>query len=440
MLAIGAGLAIYARGAFLTWLDPSWRMTGALLTAGAAICTAAWFWLEGGWPLLRRQCFSLAFGFLALPWPKGIETAVTNRLLHTITSWAVVFLNLCGIVATQQGNLILLHAHEVGMETACSGIESLQAALMAAIFLGELHLLRASRRLLLVAGAVVLAMGLNFARVSALASLTEFSGPEITAHYHDAIGATATAALFLLLVLFAGLAAEPEAPARARTEPSNSLPPPAWSGWAAAGAVCAIWLAGVMTLTRPATADNDPNAHIWNVDAARLPAGWTAQPDALTALDQTRLQRHEERWHIQSPDAGEAYVIYLRWKPGTQSEATSYPHSPGLCLPTQGWQPVGGARAMAIPGASKPVPFDSYQFTMQSARLTALQCLSSGKTYLPTPAGEKPALGQRFLNAFYHRPSYVSEDLLIYLPEPASEGNVTRMVSELVQAYSADRS
>jgi hypothetical protein len=178
------------------------------------------------------------------------------------------------------------------------------------------------------------------------------------------------------------------------------------------------------------------------VNAARLPAGWTALPDELTAEDKARMERgHEERWHIQSPDAGEAYVIYLRWKPGTQTEGTTYPHSPGLCLPSQGWQPVGGAGAVAIPGAAKPVPFDSYHFTQQSARLMALQCLSSGKTFLPTPVAAKKTLGQRLLSAFYRRPSYVSEDLLIYLPEPADGSAVTtRMVSALVQAFAADRS
>lgn len=111
LLAAAGGLALFARGACLARLDPSWRMTGALLTIGAAVFTAGWFYFEGGRPLLRRQLLPLGFCFLALPWPKVIETPVTLALLKAITSAVVACLNLGGIAAAQDGNVIQLRTH-----------------------------------------------------------------------------------------------------------------------------------------------------------------------------------------------------------------------------------------------------------------------------------------------------------------------------------------
>jgi exosortase len=440
LLACGFGIAIFARGVWLTWLDPSWRLTGALLTLGASVVTGSWFYLEGGGLLLRRQIFPLAFCFLALPWPKFIEHPVTLGLLKIITSAVVVFLNLCGIAAAQQGNVIQLHLHELGMETACSGIESLQAALMAAVFLGELHFLRASRRWLLAGSAVLLAMAMNFLRVSGLAILMEFSGPEAEARFHDTAGGIATAALFLVLVFAAGAGARKGLPVKTG-EFSRVTCAPAWAGWCGFMAALSVMAVGAFAfgLSLPA---GGPAPVLWNIDATRLPLGWTARRDALTPSEQTQ-RRHvqEERWHFRSPEGAEAYVIYLRWKHGTQTDATAYPHSPGLCLPTQGWAQEGKISdvRIALGAGSESVPFNGYHFSHQAARLVALQCLSSGQAYLPPSSVSQPCIVGKVLASLYRRPRYVSEDLLIYLPEPTGSTNATEMVTELVKEFRVAR-
>jgi exosortase/archaeosortase family protein len=341
---------------------------------------------------MRRQIFPLAFCFLALPWPRLVEHPVTMGLLKIITSAVVVFLNLCGIAAAQQGNVIQLHLHELGMETACSGIESLQAALMAAVFLGELHFLRASRRWLLAGSAILLAMAMNFLRVSGLAILMEFSGPEAEARFHDPAGGIATAVLFLLLVFAAGAGAQKGMPMKTGGF-SHVTCAPAWAGWCGFMAAFSVMTAGALAfgLSLPA---NDPAPILRNINPSRLPPGWTAHPDALTATEQIRLRHsQEERWHFRSPEGAEAYVIYLRWKDGTQTDATAYPHSPALCLPSQGWTKEEKIDDVRVdPGAGREsVPFNGYHFSQQSARLVALQCLSSGQTYLPPPSAGQGA-------------------------------------------------
>ena len=436
LLACGLGIAIFARGVCLTCLDPSWRLTGALLTLGAAIVTAGWFLLEGGWPLLRRQIFPLGFCFLALPWPKIIEHPITLALLKIITSSVVVCLNLGGIPAAQQGNVIELHLHALGMETACSGIESLQAAVFAAVFLGELNFLHASRRWFLAGAAPLFAIAVNFLRVIGLALLMEFSGPEAEGRFHDTAGGIATASLFVLLVFAAGVGRHKMRPSKSG-QFSREHCAPRWAGWCgftvAYTAMLAATIASGLSLGR-----DDASPVLWNIKAARLPWGWTAHSEPLTAVERTHL-RHglEERWHFRSPAGIEAYVIYLRWEEGTQTNANAYPHSPALCLPSQGWAQEGKIDYLLIASANgaEPVPFTGYHFSQQAARLVAVQCLSSGRVYLAPPVAGRAGLGGALLASLYRRPRYVSEDLLIYLPEANESGATTEMIGQLVTAF-----
>ncbi len=432
------GLAIFARGVCLTWLDPSWRMTGALLTLGAVCVTAGWLHLEGGWQLLRRQLFPLAFCFLALPWPKFIEHPVTLALLKVITAAVVVFLNLCGVAAAQQGNVIELHLNALGMETACSGIESLQAALMAAVFLGELNGLPTARRWRLAGFAVLLAMTANFLRISGLAFLMEFSGPGIESRFHDMVGGIATVSLFLVLVFAAGFGTRKAIPART-SEFSRETCAPGWTGWGAFTVAFSVIIAAAITFGLSLPTQGRATL-LWKIDPARLPPGWTMHADALTAAEQKRLRHgREERWHLRNPDGAEAYVIYLRWNDGVQTDATAYPHSPGLCLPSQGWTQEGVSNEIRIPlgAGGEIVPFSGYRFSRQTDRLVALQCLSSGSVYLPPPSAGEKAFGGNIFAAFYRRPQYVSEDMLIYLPEAARSDANTAMVRVMARAFRA---
>lgn len=272
------------------------------------------------------------------------------------------------------------------------------------------------------------ALALNFARVAVLACLLEFRGPETTARWHDPAGAAATTLLFLSLIYLATFGARKLPPALAA--PPRAPLAPAWPGWGAALGGCSAVIAA--TLLAPT---DTASTRLWQIDAARLPAGWTARREALTPSEQRQLHRGaEERWHLRYPDGGEAYIIYLHWKAGTQTEATAYPHSPGLCLPSQGWVREGEVGELVITG-HPPRTFDSYHFSQQTARLVALRCLSSGGACLPAPAADRAPAWQRILAALCRRPSYVSEDLLIYLPEPVGSQATAAVTAQIVRAF-----
>ena len=93
-----------------------------------------------------------------------------------------------GVEAQTSGAAIALRAGLVGITEACSGVRSLQAGIMFGLAMGEWFLLRPSRRVLLLALAVALAMATNLLRTLLLALQAERHGLDSVERVHDLIG------------------------------------------------------------------------------------------------------------------------------------------------------------------------------------------------------------------------------------------------------------
>ena len=118
--------------------NADWRLlewAHACLLMGITLTAIAW---TGGLPWLQHFAFPIFFLLLAVPWPSGPEQAVVQSLMRWVAWVAAEAMNLLGIPATQQGNLIQVRGQMVGVDEACSGIRSLQTMLMASLFLGEM--------------------------------------------------------------------------------------------------------------------------------------------------------------------------------------------------------------------------------------------------------------------------------------------------------------
>src|SRR4029078_10432291 len=94
--------------------------------------------------------FPILFFFVAVPWPSQIEQPLIQGLMRADAAINVEILNLIGMPAVQMGNLIEVGSGVVGIDEACTGIRSLQATLMVALFLGEFYDLSSIRRIILV--------------------------------------------------------------------------------------------------------------------------------------------------------------------------------------------------------------------------------------------------------------------------------------------------
>lgn len=162
-----------------------------LLWACAFLYVAAllyWTWVYGGKAWLRHFAFPICFLLISVPWPNQVEEPVVQGLAR-FNAWLVAqALVIGGVYAQAAGNVIVLANCTLGVEAACSGIRSLQAALMVAFLLGEFYRFSWPRRVKVLLLALGLALLGNFARALFLAVMASAYGVEAMNKWHDTAG------------------------------------------------------------------------------------------------------------------------------------------------------------------------------------------------------------------------------------------------------------
>jgi len=423
-------------GELLRWHDPLWRLTGGLLTLGATLFTAVWFYRAGGVALLRREVFPLAFAWVAVPWPVPVETAVTQGLLRAITTVTIAILNGFGIAAFQRGNVIELASGVVGMDDACSGIRSFQAALMVALFLGEFFRLGVARRITLLFIGVVVSMGANLARVLALAFITHTRGAAGFEQAHDWVGGL-TSVLTFGLIFFAALKLEPrmEPPPLAR-QPSRWAP--GMEGGLVCASVVAIPLLAWLWFSQIAIPAADlPQTAQWRLDASRVPPGWRAETTELSPSVREALRYSEGRsLRVQSDAGWSANAIHLVWEPGASIPGMAFYHTPALCMPGIGWLQVGEPVSRWIDVRGERLPCVVYRFRQGDSVQIAVQSFMSGgrADFHLVDAERLGGRGER-LSMLWRAPlRQVNEELLVYLPDLGGADLQAKTIGELLDA------
>lgn len=163
------------------------------LSMGSALFIAAFIRLIWGPKTLRHFLFPMLFFFLAVPIPKFFWDPVVLGLQSFVATLNVEALNLIGIPAEQQGHVIRLPNAVVGVDEACSGVRSLQSSIMAALFIGDLILRRASLKVFFGIAGVVLAVIGNFGRSFYLSLTAHQKGTQALEAVHDPAGWTVLA-------------------------------------------------------------------------------------------------------------------------------------------------------------------------------------------------------------------------------------------------------
>ena len=156
---------------------------------------------------LGLRCFAFAIGFLflALPVPETVYYPLVSGLQSKVAAVDVALLNLAGIPAQQIGNTIHLPACVVGIDEACSGIRSLQSAIMATLFIGYLTLNRKSFQAALLFLGVLAAIAGNLRRSLLLSYTANAKGEAAVQSWHDTAGWSILAFTGVAVMLFAWL-------------------------------------------------------------------------------------------------------------------------------------------------------------------------------------------------------------------------------------------
>ena len=352
--------------------NPDWRLLFWLHAGLLVLISLSFLAWSGGWPWVWHFAFPIGFLLLAVPWPSGPEQAIVQSLMRVVAAISAEGMNLLGIPAQAQGNLIHVRDQTVGVDEACSGIRSLQTMLMGGLLIGELSRLSWTRRLILIAGGVGVAMLANILRCSALVWIAATYGMAAFERFHDLAGVS------VLLVVFAGLlwinsrlargSGESTRPdpedrlERLAAAPPRMVPP----AWLIAGAV---WLLVAEIGT----------AAWYEVGAAPqtvLPA-WTVVPPSdapgfqhLKIDDRTRrLLRFDQglsaRWMRSDAPAAECTLFFFRWEPGHASGAQAEMHQPHICLTASGLTQIAdwGVKPLALPDGIT-LPVRRYEFAL----------------------------------------------------------------------------
>jgi exosortase len=419
LLAATAGWLLFAFGEMLRLHDPLWRMTGGMLVAGATLLSVAWLAHRGGAALLRREAFALAFAWLALPWPMPLEKAATSGLLGVLTSAVVALLNFAGLAALQHGNIIEVSSGLIGMEDACSGVHSLQAGLMASVFLGEYFRATVPARAGLVAAGGLIMTLMNFLRVLVLAVVAARPGAD-AASWHDWAGGTATVLAFGALALLASRLRGSRTGEAVITDVKQYEPSSLRAGGLAVAAAFLLAPFVVASVFSPAPGAAPLASPSLRIRATPPPDGWKISTGLTTNRQQALLQFSEARLaSVRTPDGIEAHVLRLFWKPGATMPLFAYLHTPALTLTVHG----------------RHIVCTAYRFVQENETLTAVQALfCNGEARLATGGTPDAGRVRRVMDLWegMSRPG-MNEELLLYMPATSNTARQQQTATEILE-------
>ena len=418
--------------------DPIWRLTGALWMVGATLVTFGYLVKIGGPILVRRMLFPLCFAWLGLPWPMPLENGVVESLTRCVAGATTWILNLAGIAALQRGNTIELSRQIVGIDAACSGIESLQASLMASVFLWGAMKLRVRAGLTLVAAGMACSIGVNFFRVLFLTCMAYVSNTQ-SQTIHNWVGNVASALIFAALFLVARSlrGRKPQQECAPFLDDTRSRDKKATIAWPGAALLCAGFLSIPLIagfVLGPKNQTLSSREPMWQIDTRHLPPGWITREIEPTGPQRSMLQF--SRWtgfQVRTPDGRWADVIHLFWAGNRGIPSMAFYHTPALCMPAAGWQLIGEPQPLYLEAGGESVPFMSYLLDRDTDRVLVLQYMIRGQRNDPflvdsTIGGDRldrlAELGRYSLEP-------VREEILIYLPHLDSGSSDAKFAGEI---------
>ena len=131
-----------------------------------------------GWRFFRVLLFPWAVLFLMIPIPKVIFNQITFPLQFLASRLATGLLSLAGVPVLREGNIIQLPAMTLEVVEACSGIRSLLSLGTLAVIYAYFLEPSISRRVVLLAAAVPIAVAANALRITGTGLLGQYWSPD----------------------------------------------------------------------------------------------------------------------------------------------------------------------------------------------------------------------------------------------------------------------
>jgi len=160
-------VAVLAARMFAYERNTQWLETATLVPAVACLILAV-----GGWPLLQRGWPAVVFLVFMLPLPQSANNIIALTLQRIATLGSVFVMQLTGLQANAEGNVITLHDHAGALKTlevaqACNGLSMLMT--LAATVTATIMLIPMAnwKRCAVLASAIPIALVSNIVRIVA---------------------------------------------------------------------------------------------------------------------------------------------------------------------------------------------------------------------------------------------------------------------------------
>jgi exosortase len=414
----------------LHWLlgaNPDWRFLHWGLTLTSWSATLLSIVTLQGLPAARHYLPAITMILFSVPWISVVENHVTHLLMEWVTQFTVTSFNLSGIPALRSGNIIHLPGIAVGVEEACSGVRSLQSALMAGYLFGELLRLALSKRVALIGSAILLTFILNLARTLSLSLISYHGGTTAFEHWHDPIGNAVAISGFILIALIAKWMRLPDQ----ATHPSPRQPATAWTS-ASLPALTLILPLMALTLNwiwyLPARTSAHA-AHPLELNLPNLSHHLLEVP--VEPIAKAQLKFHTGRQFTWKDEKQQTWAaFYFFWNANRISSHAGV-HRPENCLPSAGlktievYQPA----SLHIPAIGRRISFDRILFETPQAQLLVFHAVwNEGNAEQRIAQGWK----DRFLDAWEQNRISGRHRLQILLQNPGPLEEATRQVQSLI--------
>jgi exosortase len=416
--------------------NPDWRLLSWGMAGVAVVVSLGAVYLSGGLRWLRHFAFPVLFFLVAVPWPTQFEQLIIQTLMRAVASINVEVLNLIGISAVQMGNVIEVGSGLVGIDEACTGVRSLQATFMVALFLGEFYEFTLLRRIVLVVLGIFLAFFFNLIRTFLLVYVGAEKGSEAIQAWHDPAGLTILMAclfgLWGVSMLMGGGNALPAG--RSITTSRAAFRIPRWliivllAFTVTAEAATQVWYG----VHEARTARVEP----WNVTWPHDAPKWADVPIEERAQD---LLRYDEggggTWV--GEDGHQWTMYFFKWLPGRAAALFLKVHRPDICLPATGMTQLGDVKYKLMDVNGVQLPIRSYVFSSGPQLYHVYYCYWDGT--MPDSATQNEenwSAGGRLQNAWRGKRDVGTQMLEIvahgYLDEEEAERRVHEQLAKIV--------
>ena len=359
--------------------NPDWRLISWAMSLVAVVISLCALHLAGGAPWSRHFAFPILFFLVATPWPMQLEQQVVQLLMRADTASTIRMLNLIGTLAVQHGNVIELSTGRIGIDDACTGVRSLQATLMVALFLGEFYRMRFWRRALLVVAGGAIAFVCNIGRTFLLCEVAANSGVAAIHRWHDPAGFTILViCLFALWRLSMWLKPAPAADSiKWARRPAVAVFQAHW--WLSALVLWIVLTEIAVAVWYAPTAAQKMGSAPWSVAWPTSERDYRREP--ISATVETLLRYNEggaATWR--SADDRRWMMYYFRWLPGRTAALFVKNHRPEICLPASGltMEEASGVRLVTLNGVKLPIR--SYRFDDGGRPLHIFYCYWDGRS------------------------------------------------------------